>query len=167
MNLLRATVTAACCVWIANGCSLLTGVACPTHGRPADQTGRATITQGITGNVWFSEGDFMPTANVCGSSGTITPVVRTILVYQPPVPRGAYTILVDSLPAVPLDSVRSDATGFFELTLPAGFYSIVVREGSQLYVNVPTLGAGFVGAIEVKAAAVTKVPVDINYKATY
>lgn len=94
------------------------------------------ITQGIAGYVWAFEGDFMP----CAASGRITPVRRWVLLYtqladsQVQVVSTALTGFLGRASVAPLDSVRSDGeTGFYEISLEPGLYSILVREDSLLY----------------------------------
>ena len=48
---------------------------------PPDNSYKVTISQGVWGNVWFWEGNFMPTTDN-SSNGKITPVIREIYVYE-------------------------------------------------------------------------------------
>jgi hypothetical protein len=132
---------------------------------PPDTSNQVTITQGIWGNVWFWEGDFMP-----GSvSGTITPVQREVLVYEATrydsvvfAGGGFYRAIFTKLVAV----TRSNATGFYEVSLPPGKYSLFVVEDSLYYAN-PSDNMGHIQPGTVAANQVTKVQIDIDYRAAY
>lgn len=54
----------------------------PATDLPPENTDKATINQGVWGNVWFWEGNHLPGIAPEGSSGTITPVVRKVHIYQ-------------------------------------------------------------------------------------
>ena len=65
-----------------------------------------------------------------------------------------------------VDSVRSNASGFYQVSLPPGKYSVFIVEGSVYYAN-GTDSEGHLVSGVVTAGAVTEVPVDITYKAAY
>ena len=164
-------VVTACGLLAAAGCASATAGDCHGNRRPADQIGRASITQGIAGNVWEWVG-FHGGSNGGTSCGTVTAVVRTLLVY-PLTPRSAvpgldqFTFLVGAMPGAPLDSVRSDSSGFYQLSLPPGTFSLVVREGTAFYVNVESTSFANVGQITVLFGTVSRVQVDIVYRASF
>lgn len=130
---------------------------------PPDTSNQVTIEQGIWGNVWFWEGDFQPVG-----FGKITPVVRTVCVYElTPLDSGVigsrpfYSQILTQLIA----STQSNSTGFYQVTLPEGEYSVFVKEDSLYYAN-PTDGQ-FINPVEVVRDSVTKVQIDVMYKATF
>jgi hypothetical protein len=135
------------------------------HGTPPDTSGQVTISQGVWGNVWFWEGDFMP----LNPAGTITPVQRRVYAYEltnstqvePQDSGGFYRIIRTH----PIDSVRSNSTGFFQMTLAPGRYSFFVREGSDYY-STWTDSARNILPTTVVADSVTKVQIDITYRST-
>jgi hypothetical protein len=136
-------------------------------GDPHDTSDQVTIAQGIWGNVWFWEGDFMPTWPP--HAGSVTAVERDVWVFEATrfdsaigSPGGFYQQVLTRL----VGRTRSNARGFFQIALPAGKYSIFVSEGNQLYAN-GSDGAGHLCPGTVEPGGVTRVQVDINYKATY
>ena len=132
---------------------------------PPDQSRRVTISQGVWGNVWLWQGDFMP----ANPSGTITPVRRSVYVHE-------LTARSQTVPSPDKDSrffeavqtplvarVESDSRGFFQVELPPGRYSLFVGENGRLYAN----GSDHIRPVQVSAGTVTKAQIDINYQATY
>lgn len=132
---------------------------------PPDTSNQVTIDQGIWGNVWFWEGNFMPGS----ATGTITPVEREILVYEATrydsvvlTGGGFYRAILTRFVA----RTRSNKTGFYEVSLPPGKYSLFVVEDTLYYAN-PSDGAGHIQPGTVVASQVTKVQIDIDYRAAY
>jgi len=132
---------------------------------PPDTRDQVTISQGAWGNVWFWEGNFMPVG-----WGKITPVVRTVYVYE-------LTNLqqVDQIPRSPfywaiytalVDSGQSNLTGFFQFPLEPGQYSFFVKEDSLYYANSFDVYGNILPAT-IRKDSLTKVQIDITYKATF
>jgi hypothetical protein len=160
----RRCLTVMCGALILASCSDL-GL---TPGPPDDNSGKVTITQGIWGNVWFWEGDFMP-GPPGDHSGKVTPVEREIWIYEATrydsvvgANGGFYSKILTQLKA----KTRSNAKGFYQLALPPGKYSVFVVENSLFYAN-GTDSNGHILPATVSADSVSKVQVDITYKATY
>ncbi len=137
-------------------------------GRPKDTSDQITITQGIWGNVWFWDGDFMPSTSD-NPSGKITHVERDVWIFEATgndsvvgIGGGFYKRILTGLIA----TTRSNATGFYQVALPPGKYSVFVTEDSLYYANGHD-SAGHILPGLVTANAVTKVQVDITYKAAY
>ena len=65
-----------------------------------------------------------------------------------------------------IDSVQSDPAGFFEIALPAGRYSLFVREDSLFYAKSWAPGRP-IGLVEVPEDGVHRVQFDINYQAAF
>ena len=139
----------------------------PPKSIPERSDGKVTIEQGIWGDVWFWEGDFMP---ICGS-GTITPVSREIRIHE-------LTNLDDVIRA-PEDptfyaeintalvvTTWSDRDGFFEVVLPPGKYSVFVVEDTLFYAN-RFDGVGNIFPVEVYDGQATGIQFDITYKAYF
>ena len=129
----------------------------PRNGRSV------TITEGVWGDVWFWQGDFMP---VC-PTGTIRPAEREVLFYEL---TGLDSVAIAD-PAGPfytqvrsrlIGSTRSNARGFFEIRLPPGTYSVFVREDSLLYSN-RFDGRGHIFPVVVKRVGVAEIRFDITY----
>jgi hypothetical protein len=122
--------------------------------------------------VWFWRGNFDPSYG-CGG-GKVKPVERLILIHDVAIwPDDV--VIPDSPPSQSffaevrtpvVDSVRSDSKGFFELALPAGRYSLFVREESHYYASNWAPGRE-IGLIEVPEVGVDRVQIDINYKAAF
>jgi hypothetical protein len=131
---------------------------CPDILPPTNQS-KVTITQGIWGDVWFWQGIF--SYGVCTSTGTVTAVPRELRIHE-------FTRL-DQLDYVPdrpafftaihsplVATVHSDESGFFQIELPPGQYSLFVVEDSLFF-------AGRF-SVTVKPGEVTPARVDIDYK---
>ena len=131
---------------------------------PPDTRAQVTIQQGVWGNVWFWEGDFMPPG-----WGTITPVSRTVYAYEltgcdqvePPGGGPLFRSISSQLVA----TSTSNSTGFFQMTLPPGQYSFFVREGSQFYANWED--GKYITPTTVETDSVTKLQIDIQCKARF
>ncbi len=150
----------------------LIGFACSnsvsSNFRPPDNSHKVSIEQGVWGNVWFWEGDFMSSTDDY-SNGRITAVEREIYVYEATsdsmvVPQYGtfHTEINSNLIAV----IHSDENDFFQITLQPGKYSFFVKEGSKFYAN-SSDGEGHVLSAKVEDKKVTKRQIDITYKATY
>lgn len=160
---------------------LLLTVACdnePTNSLSTGLDDNLTgITQGICGTVLFWEGDFMPTYPEDDSGGRIYPVERDVCIFEAvlhhdvqwdyvEIEPGNYVHLATDVPAVLVKVVRSSGSGYFEAELPAGMYSIFVREDGYYYANLVG-GEGYVHPAEVREGEATEVDFDITYMATY
>ena len=134
---------------------------CETKYPPLSR-GSARITEGVFGDVWFWQGDFMP---VC-PTGIVRPVMREVLFYELTgldsvvwtSPGGFYTEVKSRL----VGSTRSNTRGFFEIDLPPDTYSVFVREDSLLYSN-HFDGDRHVFPVVVKQGGVTRIRVHITY----
>jgi len=137
---------------------------------PPDNQYKVTIQQGVWGNVWFWEGDFMPTTDN-SSGGKITAVERNIYIYEATrfdsVIRDSIRYpFIKSINSNFVDEITSDKDGFFQINLPPGKYSFFVKEDSLFFAN-ESDGDGYLMSAEVSEDKVTKRQVDINYNAVY
>jgi hypothetical protein len=136
---------------------------------PPDNEYKVTIKQGVWGNVWFWEGDFMPTTDN-SSNGNITAVERDVYIYEattdsmvePPNGSTFHTKINSQLISI----IRSDASGFFQFSLEPGKYSFFVKEDSLFYANLWD-GEGHIQSATVSENSITKRQLDINYNAVY
>ena len=142
--------------------SILTLAACHDAHR---MLGPPVVTQGVAGLVLFWEGNFMPG----DGNGTKLPVQRELLVYEltnladvTSEGNGFYSAISTRLVA----STLSGADGRFAVQLPAGRFSLFVREQSMFYTNGGD-SQGFIYPIDVAADAVTGVQFDITYAAYF
>ena len=138
-----------------------------TRRVPPDNHEIVTITQGIWGNVWLYQGDFMPSPD--GSRGTITPVVRELWIFTPtlvsettPVGGTRFTEIHSTL----ITKVNSQTNGFYQIALPSGRYSVFVREDSTYYANWFD-GEGYISQVKVVQDSVTKFQVDLTYNTVF
>ena len=151
---------------LQSSCERGTGPCNSTIRYPPRNTDRVSIRQGVWGDVWFWEGDFMP---VC-ISGTVTAVGREMRIHeltswQEVTPVGGGPFYQDvSTPLIA--TVWSDAEGFFQAALPTGQYSLFAVEDSLLYAN-GSDGVGNIWPVEVDSGMVTGVVFNIDYRATY
>jgi hypothetical protein len=137
---------------------------------PPDNFNKVTISQGVWGNVWFWEGNFMPSTDN-SSNGKIIPVIREIYVYEATrfdsVEKDSSNyVFIRSIYSNLITKVNSDKDGFFQVTLPVGRYSFFVKEDSLFFAN-ESDGDGYLMSAEVNENKVTKRQIDINYKAAY
>lgn len=137
--------------------------------------------QGVNGSVVFYQGDFMPCVGSCTNKGTVTPVSRTVLVF--PLIRldqakdlgGGF---FSDIQTAPVTEVVAGDDGRFAIRLPAGSYSLLVREGDRYYANqlsgppgdLPgdtANSATYIFPVVVAPGQATNVLFRIDYLATY
>lgn len=139
---------------------------CDDHkiNQPGDTGSQISITEGAWGNVWFWEGNFMPVE----PTGTITPVERDILIYEA-TPQDSVDYIIGgmyrSVRTKLIATTHSNQTGFFQITLQPGMYSAFVKEDSLLWSG--TSNNIGIGGFQVLSNSVTKIQIDINYRAAY
>ena len=144
-------------------------VGCQDPPLPTDQGQRVTISNGVWGQVWFWEGDFLP--GLC-ATGSITPVERTVYFYQPAAASDLRLVTVDQNTFIAevrtalVDSARSDVNGFFQKVLPPGKYSVVIREGTLMYGSEYD-SSGHLQALTVPVTGVVKRQLNILYEAYF
>ena len=159
----RVVTSALLLALVVSGCNEPAGRR-PYREFPPDTRSQATIQQGVWGNVWFWEGDFMPPG-----WGTITPVSRTVYAYEltsyDQVEQVGYSPFYWSIRSRLVGSTTSNSTGFFQMVLAPGRYSFFVREGSQFYANGDD--GKYIMPATVETGLLTKVQIDITYKAAF
>ena len=154
--------------WLA-GCDIIFDdeeFVCPGDRLPQRNHHKVTIEQGIWGDVWFWEGDFMPPC----PTGTVTAVSREMRIHElaglddvdPPGYGRFYSAVHTPLVAV----VQSGENGFFEVALEPGHYSIFAVEDTLLYANW-FAGGGNINPVTVDPGAVTGITFDITYLLTW
>jgi hypothetical protein len=141
--------------------------ACSPEDNPVEPTG-----QGLFGVVEFWEGDFMPTYPGGEQGGTVTPVKRSIYIYEPThfddvtVSDPTEMVFFEDIRTRLVKIAHSDADGRFATTLPAGEYSVFVKEGDRFYINLSG-GDGVLGPAEVVDGEFTFLKIAISYRATF
>ncbi|OGU77796.1 MAG: hypothetical protein A2V93_10995 [Ignavibacteria bacterium RBG_16_34_14] len=134
---------------------------------PPDNEHKVSISQGVWGNVWFWEGNFMPIIDP--DHAKITPVVREIFIYEATndsmvePPYGTFHTKINSNL---IATTYSDEDGFFQISLAPGKYSFFVKEDTLYYAN-RWDGEGHILSAIVTENNVTKNQIDITYKATF
>jgi hypothetical protein len=125
--------------------------------------------QGVVGTVLFWEGDFMPMPDPEVAGGSITPVMRTVYIFEAAgvddvvgVDYGGFYSEVKT-PLVAI--VTSDDKGRFGVNLEVGTYSLFVMEDGDYYANL--WSSEYVQPVTVETNLVSEVNIDINYKATF
>ncbi|MEQ8417578.1 MAG: carboxypeptidase regulatory-like domain-containing protein [Imperialibacter sp.] len=124
--------------------------------------------QGVTGAVYWMEGDFMPRIGE-KPGGSRQPIVREILFYRPFNTTdlgGEHGPIYRSLPGEPIARVSSDENGSFSISLPLGTYSVFTREPDGFFAN-RFDGNGIINPVEVKAGAFSEIVIEINYEAVF
>ena len=158
---------------IAGGCSTSERECEPCYWEcrriyPPSNEGEVTITQGVWGDVWFWQGIFFP--GTC-PPGTIRAVAREMRVHELThldqvdfAPDGFpfYTAIHTQLVA----TVYSDSSGFFQVELPPGQYSLFVVEDTLFYANFFSVD-GNIFPVTVKEGRVAHRRFDITYKAAF
>jgi len=137
---------------------------CYSKDYPPRSNEKVTIVQGLWGDVWYWEGDFMP-----GNFGTVCQVKREIYIFE-------LTTMNDVVKVMPYSSfyskintklvtiTESDITGFFQVELESGLYSLFVLEGKYYYSNLFD-GYGAIFPVKVDSGKVAEVKFDITYDA--
>ncbi|MCM0081131.1 carboxypeptidase-like regulatory domain-containing protein [Geomonas sp. Red32] len=135
---------------------------------PLATTPKLTINQGIFGVVRFWKGDFQPFDSEKHSS--ISPVQREVLAYKvitirdiDPFWSGPF---LTQIPGELVGKTSSDASGFYEMSLPPGVYSVIIKEGSNYYIN-RFGGYGLVNPVQVVPGAVVNLDINIQYQAAF
>ena len=138
---------------------------CPEVQYPERHPELVTIDQGLWGDVWFWQGEFMP---MC-PSGVVFAVSREMQIYEVAGSDdvdmfqygGFYSAVHTPLVAV----VQSGENGFFEVALEPGRYSLFAVEDSLLYANGAD-GYGNICPVTVDTGQVVGVTFDITYEST-
>jgi hypothetical protein len=105
-----------------------------------ENAAKVTITNGVWGTIANMEGNCMPIINPANTTCKTCPVKRTVKIYQYTKASNATasagsTIFFDSFNTPLVAQVDTDVNGFFQLTLPAGQYSLAIVENGKLYAN--------------------------------
>jgi hypothetical protein len=129
-----------------------------------------TISQGVWGNVWFWEGNHMPSTDENTPTGKISPVEREIYIHEATT-MADVTTAQDASFYVKIDTAlvattSSDSNGFYEATLLPGSYSIFVKENDLFYANSFT-GDGEINQVTIEQDSVKKCQIDITYQAAF
>lgn len=126
-----------------------------------------TVKQGITGTIYWFEGDLMPGIDKDPVKGI--PISRELQVYQPTTSSDCtvhdgyfYRDVKTELVA----SVTSDDTGEFSLHLEPGIYTLLIKEEAGLFGNRMD-EKGVINPVEVKPGRLTRIDLRVDYQAAY
>jgi hypothetical protein len=151
--------------FLFGGSSLLLSCKGPQTTSPSEDLLKVTINQGIAGRVWFWEGNFMPI-----TTNKPYPVSRIILVHGPThldsVESVGYSPFYSRILTAKVAQTTANDSGFFEVSLPPGRYSLFIREDSLFYSN-SFDGQGYIQLVTVKSDSVTMHDINITYKASF
>lgn len=124
------------------------------------------IDQGVKGFVLEVKGNQMPGKNKSVSPGE--PV--SCMVYAFPLQKLNEVTVTDNVfyefMASPVDSSQSKKDGSYALRLPAGDYSIVIKEKGQYYAN-SFDGDGNINPVQISQNEIVELNILINYMAEY
>ena len=161
-----ALVLAVGTIALLQSCEWMTGIG-PS---PAVPDSTPSIRQGVYGFVEFWEGDFMPTYPPTSHSGTIRPVVRTIVIHTATrfdsVARVGYSAFCSDIYTRRVATTISNQLGFFQAELPPGKYSLFAIEDSLFYANGGD-GQGYLCPVTIKQDSLSFMRFTITYKATF
>ena len=139
-----------------------------------DNEYKVTINQGVWGNVWLWEGDFMPSTDN-SSGGKITAVQRDVYIYE-----ATNNSLLESstnpmyfgdtfftkINSKLIATIQSDKDGFFQIALNPGKYSFFVKIDNFFYSH-GWESEGDIMPATVTISNVIKRQIDLTYNATY
>ena len=132
---------------------------------PPDTRNQVTIAQGVWGNVWLWEGNFMPVRG----NGRIRPARTQVFVLQPVRLDSILTmheVLSRGVKTKLIGQTLSNATGFYQFAIPPGKYTLCVQEDALFYAN-GFDGDGYILPATVLPDSVTKVQIDITLRAVF
>jgi hypothetical protein len=121
--------------------------------------------QGICGKVEWAEGNQMPGVN---KKNAVVGVEREIHIYKP-VNRKSLRMRDGLYPEISgqlIKVVKSSPDGTFTVKLPAGDYSVFVKEPSGFFANI-FAGDGTLNPVTVKKREFVVFKITVNYKAVY
>jgi len=113
---------------------------CDMQNIYTENAAKVTITSGIWGTDSSMEGDCMPMVLTGSSTCTNCPVKRTVKIYEytllsQATPSDNSLIFFDSFSTRLVAQVDTDVNGFYQTTIAAGHYTIVIVEDGKLYAN--------------------------------
>ena len=128
-----------------------------------------TITEGVHGTLIFREGNCMPIVdpNVCKEY----PVKRKIYIYEAvdesaAAPYPSHSTFYVSVNSNLVATAESNESGFYQLSLAPGKYSIFIKEDGKLWANGHD-GEDHIMPVTVTQNALSQMNIVIDYKAAY
>ncbi len=131
-----------------------------------------TIHQGIFGTVTWWSGDFMPTIDGDGPSGTINPYSDSVFVFE--AFKSGDTALYDgfggsvwNVTAPLLGSTLSTSTGFYQIPLSPGEYSVFFRVSGDTLYGGSGAGDGTIMKVTIPEGTAVEFDYGITLEATF
>ncbi len=149
------------------------GCECPEQTFPPDQFPRVSVESGVWGRVWLWGPEPTPRGDGCDEPREIVPASRTVLIFARATSGDAtgarwseqegrvFGTYYDAILTSAVDSVSSDETGFFQLRLDPGEYTVLLREGDALFWPGGNREADEINPIEVPDQGVAALFIDI------
>ena len=153
-------------------CLLITAstlVACAQKPRSA-KAKKATVMEGICGTVVEKRGNHMPSPDSLRPNAGGTPVEREVLIFKRlamnEVDAGENGFINSVRDAKPIKTVMSGKDGKFCVSVPAGHYSVLVREPKGLYANLSD-SQNNINPVRVEKGQKAQVTVEITHEAVF
>jgi hypothetical protein len=130
------------------------------------KTTSGPVTQGIEGNLYKVSGNQMPMKG--GERSKPKPLISEVYIYQATTAKQVqgqgtlYSQINTKLAA----KVKTDNNGHYKIALPAGLYSVFVKEGN-LYFASESDGTGTLNPAEVVVGKITTRNITVNHDAAY
>ncbi len=126
------------------------------------------IAQGIKGVITEAIGNRMP---MKGASPSVPKgILTTVLIYEPTnirqVSRSGSSPLYTAISTKLVASVDTDSTGAFAVSLPAGSYSIFIKQGAQFYANLFDTNNN-IALFTVQEGKITEAKLTVSLRASY
>ena len=130
----------------------------------------AVVTQGICGTVLEKRGNYMPSPDSARPNPGGTPVEREVLIFpllnMNQIDAGENGFINSVRNVKPVNTVKSATDGTFCVSLPAGQYSVVVREPKGLYANLSD-SQNNIFPVRVEKGKKVQVTVEITHQAVF
>lgn len=144
----------------------ITGLALVSCAMQKQKT-QVNLSQGIEGYIYQTSGNQMPMKGK-PVKHTGKGITRDVWIYQATTTQQTqgniplFTQIKSHLAA----KVKSDSTGYYKCPLPAGHYSVFIKEGEQFFAS-ETDGQGILNPVDVIAGNLTRRDINVNINAVY
>jgi hypothetical protein len=130
------------------------------------KTTQVSLNQGIEGNIYKVSGNQMPMKGTQRNKPKA--LICEVYIYQATTAKQAQGqgTLYSHISTKLVSKVKTDSTGHFQAELPAGLYSVFVKEGNQYFAS-ESDGTGTLNPAEVATGKVTTRNVTVNFDAAY
>lgn len=131
---------------------------------------KATVKEGICGTIVEKRGNHMPSPDSPRPKAGGTPVEREVLIFKRlamnEVDAGENGFINSVRDAKPVKTVMSGKDGKFCVSVPAGHYSVLVREPKGLYANLSD-SQNNINPVRVEKGRKAQVTVEITHEAVF